>query len=131
MTAKGRSNAEIGKEHLSKLDEWLQAAPSLPGRQGAVNISALAVATGIDRQVLYRKEARVMIERAAAEKGIGMPAHEHRNDPDEVPSWAKQRIKALEEALAVSKAEARDLRAHLRRLEHIERHVVETGRMPR
>ena len=126
-----RSNAEIGAEHLSALELWLPQAQHLPGRNGAVNISALAVATGIDRQVLYRKDARVMIERAAAEKGLSMPEHEHRSDPDQVPSWAKQRIKALEEALAVSKAEARDLRAHLRRLEHIERHVMETGRMPR
>ena len=45
----------------------------------------------------------------------------------EIPARAKQRIKELEEALAVSRAEMRDLRVRLRRLEHLERHLAGTA----
>lgn len=128
---KSKSNREIGAENLSKLQQWLDAADVIPERRGNVNISAIALATGLDRQVLYRDEAKEAIRGAVAKKGLGMPAQQRAPGGEALPAWATQRIKALEEQLVLVKAEAHDLRARLRRYEHLEQHMAETGVLPR
>ena len=125
------SNAEKGADNLAKLQAWLDSASVIPERAGAANISAIAVAAGLDRQVLYRPEARAMIAQAVDRVGLGMPDQHLGPAADAVPAWATQRIKSLEERLTVAKAEARDLREKLRRYEHLERHLGDSGMLPR
>lgn len=126
-----KSNQEIGAESLARLREFLDGAAAVPERNGKANISAIALASGVDRQALYRPEARALIESAVAAKGLGMPEQQNRARHDELPTWAKRQIIALQAQLTTARAEATDLRQQLRRLEHLERHLTDTGMLPR
>src|SRR5687768_4641465 len=103
--ARAESNAEKNARYMATLAQWLANASVIPARKGKVNISALEVATGVPRQVLYHDAAQALIEAAATRVGLGMPEQHHSPGGDAVPSWAKQRIKDLEEQAAVLKAE--------------------------
>lgn len=127
---KGKSNKRKGDENLERLKRWLAAAERIPDRNGAANVSAIAVASGVDRQVLYRPEARRMIAEAVEAKGLGMPDQVPVRG-DEVPQWAKARMHEMEQRLATLYAELGDLRKKLARYEHIERHMTATGMLPR
>ena len=126
-----KSNQEIGAESLARLREFLDRAAAVPERNGKANISAIALASSVDRQVLYRPDARALIEAAVAAKGLGMPDQQPRARPDELPTWAKRQIMDLQAQLTTARAEAADLRQQLRRLDHLERHLTETGMLPR
>lgn len=127
MTA---STQDIGMINLAKLKAWLSACEVLPGRAGKVNISAVALGAGVDRQLLYRPEAQEMISLAVQEKGLSMPA-QTRNARAEVPAWASQRILELEGQLTAARVEIHDLRSRLQRYDHIDRHLASTGLLPR
>lgn len=127
MTA---STQEIGLQNLTKLETWLSSCESLPGRGGRVNISAVALGAGVDRQLLYRPEAREMIAQAVQQKGLSMPSQK-RNAQAEIPAWASQRILQLENQLTAARVEAHELRNRLQRYEHIDRHLTSTGLLPR
>lgn len=126
-----KSNAELGAENLERLRAWLDAAERVPELNGKANLSAIATGAGVRRQVLYSKDGAALVTDAVGKKGLGMPAQQRTPGADAVPAWASQRIKQLEEQLAVAQAETRDLRGRLRRLEHLERHVEETGMLAR
>lgn len=127
-----KSNREVGAENLETLRRWLERAEGIPERHGSANISAIAVAAGLDRQVLYRPAAREMIAKAVAEKGLGMPDQERADGAEgEDLARANRRIHELEQQLAAAKAELHDLRRRLRRYEHLEIHLAETGMLPR
>lgn len=125
-----QSNREKGAESLRRLATWLAAAPSIPERNGKANISAIAVATGLDRQVLYRDEAREMIRAAVAEKGLGMPDLV-RTKGEEISAKAQRRIHQLEQQLANARAEVAGLRERLQAYEHIEAQMLRSGLLPR
>ncbi|MFB9270060.1 DUF6262 family protein [Bradyrhizobium erythrophlei] len=127
MTA---STQEIGLQNLTKLETWLSSCESLPGRGGKVNISAVALGAGVDRQLLYRQEAREMIAQAVQQKGLSMPSQK-KNAQAEIPAWASQRILQLENQLTAARVEAHELRNRLQRYEHIDRHLTSTGLLPR
>jgi len=131
LNEKRKSNREIAEENLAKLRAWLDAADVIPERGGNANISAIALAAGVDRQVLYRDEAQAAIHAAVEKKGLGMPEQQRGPGGDTIPMWATQRIKDLEEQLALTRAEVRDLRERLRRYEHLEQHMTATGLLPR
>jgi len=131
LSDKRKSNREIAEENLAKLQTWLANAAIVPERGGKANISAIALAAGVDRQVLYRDEAQALISAAVTEKGLGMPQQQRGPGGDTVPPWATQRIKDLEEQLAVVKAEVRALRDRVRCFEHLEQHMTTTGILPR
>ncbi|NKL24930.1 DUF6262 family protein [Rhizobium leguminosarum] len=124
------STQEIGLQNLAKLDAWLKSCESLPGRGTKVNLSAVALGAGVDRQFLYRPEAREKIALAVQEKGLSMP-EQARAPQAEVPAWASQRILQLESQLTAARAEAHELRRRLQRYEHIDRHLATTGLLPR
>jgi hypothetical protein len=124
------STQEIGLQNLAKLDAWLRSCQSLPGRGSKVNLSAVALGAAVDRQFLYRAEAREMIALAVKEKGLSMP-EQGRASQLEVPAWASQRILQLESQLTAARAEAGELRRRLQRYEHIDRHMASTGLLPR
>ena len=125
-----KSNAQINAESLARLGAYLDAAACVPERQGKANISAIALAARVDRQVLYREDAKALVVAAVAAKGLGMP-DQQRTVGTTTPAWATQRIKDLEERVAVVKAENRDLRDRLHRFTHLEQHLEETGRLAR
>lgn len=124
------SNREIGKQNLMKLKRWLDAADSIPERNGKANISAISVASGLDRQVLYRPEAKAMIQQAVTRIGLRMP-EQARVGADEVPSWASRKIHQLEQRLAAAQVENNELRKRLRSYAAIESFMQETGQIPR
>lgn len=127
---KRKSNQEIAADNLGKLRDWLGKAEELPARGSNANISAIALGAGVDRQALYRDEAREMIKLAVQEKGLEMP-NQQRAGAGDVPAWATQRIHELEQQLAVAKVENSDLRRRLRRYDALDRHLSETGMLPR
>lgn len=125
------SNKDKGDKNLDELSEWLSTTSSIPERYGKANISAIALASGVDRQVLYRPEAREMIRKAVSEKGLGMPEQAARAGAAELPPWAKQKIHELEQRITTLYAELGDARRKLARFEHMERHMTQTGMLPR
>lgn len=125
-----KSTQEIGLQNLAKLEAWLLACQNLPGRGTKVNLSAVALGAGVDRQFLYRTEASEMIALAVQEKGLAMP-EQAKAPQTEVPAWASQRILHLESQLIATRAEAQELRKRLQRYEHIDRHMASTGLLPR
>ncbi len=91
-------------------------------------MSAVAVAAGVDRQVLYNNPAvKSALEQAAA--NLGLEAYEK---PEQQATPARdlrdQRILKLEQENASLRAENLDLRRRVRQLEHVEAHMIETGR---
>ncbi len=124
------STQEIGLRHLAKLQAWLDSCEKLPGRGGKVNLSALALGAGVDRQFLYRPEAQEKIAIAVQEKGLSMPS-QAKSAQAEAPAWATQRILHLENQLTAARVEAHELRKRLQRYEHIDRHLTLTGLLPR
>ena len=91
-----------------------------------MNVSAVALACGFDRAVLYQNPAaRQLLKEAAARLGLDA----------KVSAWdavavdlRDQRILKLEQENANLKAEIFELRRNLRRLEHVEEIMIETGR---
>jgi hypothetical protein len=128
VTAK--SNAQISAESLARLGAYLDAVVCVPERHGKANVSAIAKAARVDRQVLYREDAKALVVAAVAAKGLEMPGQQ-RSAGATTPTWTTQRIKDLEERVAVVQAENRDLRDRLHRFTHIEQHLEETGRLAR
>jgi cell fate regulator YaaT (PSP1 superfamily) len=125
-----KSNQEKGEASLRQLAAWLDSAEAIPERHSKANISAIAVAASIERQVLYRPEAKAMIQAAVEEKGLGMP-NLQRQTIEDVPEWASRRIHKLEQELAVAHAEIQGLRGRLRDCAQVEEHMVKTGLLPR
>lgn len=124
------STQEVGLQNLAKLQDWLDSCENLPGRGGKVNISALALVAGVDRQFLYRPEAQEKIASAVQVKGLSMPS-QVKNSQTEVPAWASQRILQLENQLTAARVEVHELRKRLQRYEHIDSHLASTGLLPR
>lgn len=124
------STQEIGIRNLAKLEAWLKSCEKLPGRGGKVNLTAVALGAGVDRQLLYRPEAQEKIAVAVQEKGLTMPS-QATTAKAEVPPWASQRILQLENQLTAARVEVHELRKRLQRYEHIDRHLSATGMLPR
>ena len=124
----------LGAENVQRLkayvEELASATRGLPARGGRINASAIALACGFDRGVLYQNPAaREVLQEAATRLGLdGQVAKRETVSIDR----RDQRILKLEQENAGLKAEIFELRRMLRRLEHIEETMVETGkRVPR
>lgn len=127
----GQSGADLGKQNVEALRRYIGAlerqGAALPARNGKINVSAVALACGFDRAVLYQNPAaKRELAEAAARLGLdGMaerPAEAGATDPRD------ERIRRLEQQNAALLAENHDLRRQLTRLRHIEEHMAETGR---
>ncbi|WP_291825804.1 DUF6262 family protein [Bosea sp. (in: a-proteobacteria)] len=127
------SGAALGAENVEKLRRYLHQLSDekqpLPERNGRANVSAIALACGFDRQVLYKNPgAKRLLAEAVAELGLDAPA------PTDAASEAPQadrrdrRIQRLEQENAALRAELTELRERMRRLHHVEAHMVESGR---
>jgi hypothetical protein len=141
MTADARSGPQKGAENAERLRAYLAGlggeGRALPERGGKVNVSAIAMACGFDRNVLYTNPAaRALLEGALSTLGLEGPGRAREAPaPAAGPDPRDRRINQLEQANASLKAEngalraeRNNLRERLRRLEHIEAHMVETGR---
>jgi len=140
--AEGKSGRERGAENVEALRTYVAALEAegraVPERGGKVNVSAVALACGFDRQVLYSNPAaKALLEEAVGRLGLGMPEQRRmaRRDADSGPDPRDRRIHQLEQANASLRAELHALReeklqlkAKLARLGHIEAHIIETGR---
>lgn len=130
MTEVRRSGQQLGADNAAALDRYLEALRSdgrgLPSRNGKVSIAAVALASGVATQNLYKNPwCRELLEKAAQELGlapIGREEGQSKDDPRD------RRIQSLEARIASLQAEVEGLRSKLRRFAHIEQHMVETGR---
>jgi len=130
--AKGKSGAEVGAENVAKLQNYLSSVEALPARGGQINATAVAVAAGIDRQVLYKNpECRRLIDEAVSAKGLQGIQEREVQTVDEGRIKAERRVSELERQNAALLAENAELRTKLRRYGHIEAHLIETGRFVR
>jgi hypothetical protein len=128
---KGKSGTQLGSDNVERLKTYLSElngeGRGLPARGGKVNVTAIALACGFDRQVLYKNPAaKQALEEAAAR--LGLEASEAERATSNETDHRDRRILQLEQANAVLKAEVEALRERLKRFSHIEEHMVETGR---
>ncbi len=127
-----KSGRQVGAEYTEALLNYLEAlrqeGKGLPARAGKVSVAAVALASGVDQQSLYKNpRCRELLEQAAQE--LGLQAIEARATGPSTKDDAKtQRIQVLEAQVATLKAEVDGLRRQLSRYAHIEQHMVETGR---
>lgn len=129
-TSTPASGAVIGAENATRVRAYLDGLAAkgqpLPAREGKLNVSAVAVAAGVDRQVLYKNPAaKAAIEEAASR--LGLDAIEARPEAA-VRDQRDQRIQRLEQENAALRAEAIELRRRVRQLQHVEDMMIETGR---
>lgn len=131
------SGAAAGAENVrrlrSYLDDLAEKRLRLPERQGRVNVSAVALACGFDRQVLYKNPAAkgMLAEAEAAlglDRGGGGSQDEDEKPTVRSPDQRDRRIHKLEQENAALRAEVVGLRERLRRVRHVEQHMTETGR---
>ena len=127
-----KSGRQVGAEYTEALLTYLEAlrqeGKGLPARAGKVSVAAVALASGVDQQSLYKNpRCRELLELAAQE--LGLQAIVARASGPSTKDDAKtQRIQVLEAQVATLKAEVDGLRRQLSRYAHIEQHMVETGR---
>jgi hypothetical protein len=126
-----KSGHEKGRENVIALETYIQGlrdgGKGLPARNGKVSASAIAFATGVDRQSLYKNSTcRALLEAAAQE--MGLSGIEAREVPITTDDGKDQRIQTLEAQVASLQAEVHGLRKQLAQFRHIENHMVATGR---
>lgn len=126
-----RSGAAVGAENVARLRAYVDglraAGERLPERAGKPNVSAIALACGFDRQVLYKNPgARDLLAKAADE--LGLDASGEIATSPSGPDRRERRIQQLEQENAALRAEVVGMREQIRRLRHVETHMVETGR---
>ena len=142
MSFDKKNGQQRGAENVAALGAYVAALEadgrSLPGRGGKANVSAIAIACGFDRNVLYTSApAMRVLEEAVARLGLELPGQQRTPAGQDTAAvdHRDRRILQLEQANSSLKAEngslrteRNDLRERIRRLEHIEAHMVETGR---
>lgn len=121
-----------GAENVARLRCYLEALAAhgepLPQRNRRVNVSAIALACGFDRQVLYKNPgAKALLARAVADLGIAGDDKGSGLEPAP-PDRRDRRIHRLEQENAALRGEVAGLRHKLRRLERVEEHMTETGK---
>ncbi|MGE0768928.1 MAG: hypothetical protein AB7L90_21000 [Hyphomicrobiaceae bacterium] len=129
MSISGRQKGDHNFEALKGYVLRLKAAgEGLPARAGKLNVTAIALACGFNREVLYQNPRckGLLIE---ALKHLGLGGGSQAPAPvDEKRVVLERRINTLEKENAALYAEVLELRRKVRRFEHIEQHMVETGR---
>lgn len=132
----GKSGQALGTENVERLRAYLNDLAgrglTLPMRRGEVNMSAIALACGFNRQVLYVNEhakdlLAKAIETAGLTKGSAQDGEEDDAKPEQRSDRRDRRIHKLEQENAALKAENDGLRRQLKRLEHVES-VMMAGR---
>jgi hypothetical protein len=130
-----RSGVQIGADNVARLGAYLDrlaaAGERFPTRNGRPNLSAVALACGFDRQVLYKNPAaKALVDKALRDLGCAEDADSSAAGETPVPRSDRRdrRIMQLEQQNASLRAENQALRERLRRLETVEEIMVLTGR---
>jgi hypothetical protein len=127
-----KSGMVLGAENVDSLRKYLSALDRegrpLPMRGGEPNRSAIALACGFDRQVLYKNPAAKALLDAAIERSAPTEAPEDEVKPSSKSDRRDRRIMSLEQQNAALRAENAGLREKLRRLQQVEDIMVTTGR---
>lgn len=114
-----KSGAQVGAENLVKLRSYFSALEGCGARMpmtsnGKANLSAIALACGFERQVLYANpRCRALVETMARKIGMASTAQE----PSQPYDQRDVRIRELERRLADAQEKVEALRAeneHLR-----------------
>jgi hypothetical protein len=130
--ADSKSGSAIGADNVERLKNYLEALEregrQVPMRGGEVNRSAIALACGFDRQVLYKNPAAKALLDAAVETLDTAGAKDDEQKPEPKSDRRDRRILSLEQQNAALRAENAGLREKLRRLEQVEDIMVTTGR---
>lgn len=126
-----KNGQQIGAEYTDTLARYFnrlrEEGRGLPARNGKVSISAVAQASGVDKQSLYKNShCRALLEQAAINLGLSGIGQRRGELPQD--SWKDERILNLEQKVASLQAEVEGLRHQVNRYAHIEQHLVETGR---
>jgi len=121
-----KSGQQIGQEYVDKLKLYLDSIDSLPARSGKVSMTAIAEASGVPRQSLYKNDdCRVLMEQAIVQKGlVGI---EVRIEGDVEKVRQERRITSLEQSNAALVAENYELRRQLKKFRHLEE-MMEQGK---
>lgn len=132
MTQPNLSGAEIGRLHVERLSAYLESlkaeGKALPSRNSKLNLSAIALACGFDRQVLYKNPTcAALLSKAVVEYGL-QATSSRKNDDSPETAALEAKILRLEQQNAALKVEVEGLRKKLRQLHHIEEHMISTGR---
>lgn len=127
---KKRYGHEIGKEYVETLAAYLERIETLPAQRGKINVTAIAEASGVPRQSLYKnEECRALIDNAVATKGLtGIEEREARQG-DTDKARLERRVMSLEQSNASLVAENHELRRQLKRLKHVEEMMVHGKRV--
>jgi hypothetical protein len=110
---------EIGAANVRKLASYLTSIEALPARCGKTNMTAIALASGVDRQALYKNpECRNILQEAAKTKGLIGIVAVAAYDPERVA--LERKISELQNKNDALYAEVHDLRRQLKKYKHIE-----------
>jgi len=128
------SGAEIGRKNAAALKEYLRGLKAqsgqLPARGGKVNVTAVALACGFDRGVLYQNpRCRRLLHFAT--KWYGLEGQGKAEAAPNTRDIRDERIRRLEQQNASLMAENHNLRRKLARLQHIDDEMADTGRRVR
>lgn len=127
-----RSGGAIGAEHVVRLRLYLSDVEALPARGGKLNVTAVALACGFDRGVLYTNgECKRLLQEAIVAKGLEGLTERAITPTDDRCRRLEQQVSQLEQRIAAISAENEALRTKLKRLGHVESHMIATGRLPR
>lgn len=125
-----KNGQQLGAENSAALECYLVALKEnglgLPSKNGKISIAAVALASGITSQNLYKNSrCREMLELAAQELGLAPIGRAEGTTKDDAKD---RRIQTLEARVSALMAEVEGLRLKLRRYAHLEEHMVSTGR---
>jgi hypothetical protein len=130
MTRGPLSGAQQGRENAAALKAYLErVGDDLPMRGGKLFITAIAIACGLDRQVLHKNPACRELLAKAAERIQERPSTVLGGaEPEREVARLEAKVFRLEQRNAALKAENDELRQRLSRYRYIEEHTIETGR---
>jgi hypothetical protein len=116
----------LGAENVRKLTAYLAGIDALPARGGKANMTAIAVAAGVDRQALYKNpDCRKLLNDAIAQKGLA--GIEDRPEEDREKLALERKITDLQKKNDSLYAEVHELRRQLKRYQNIEQ-MLEQGK---
>lgn len=117
-------------ENVSRLEAYLSSVEAIPARGGKASVAAIALAAGIDRQVLYRNpRAKALLDATIIVKGLVHLEDRSPSDRSEAERALERKVRSLEARNAALSAEISALRTKLRGLEHIEQMALSGRRV--
>ena len=126
--SENRSGQQIGREYVESLQNYLDRVESLPARNGKVNLTALAEATGVPRQSLYKNDdCKALIDRAVEAKGLVGIEQRRQGDPEKVQ--LERKLMVLEQKNAALVGEVHELRRQLKRYKAVEEMMTQGRRV--